>query len=63
MEESRQRYRMAYDAWLEQLIPPHGVLLEGSCLDALELKGLPNREALVKERYDNARRELLGLSG
>jgi hypothetical protein len=39
------------------------VLLEGQRLEPPKLKALLNREARTKERYDAARRALLGLSG
>lgn len=62
MEEARQRYREAYDTLQGQLTVLHGVLPEGNHLDPPKSKGLLNREARAKERYDGARRELLGLS-
>jgi hypothetical protein len=37
-------------------------MLEGDRLDPPKLKALLNREARAKERYDHARRALLGLS-
>lgn len=63
MEQSdRELYREAYEAWQEQLQALHRVLLEGERLEPPKLKGLLNREARAKERYDAARRKLLGLS-
>lgn len=62
MEESKQRYREAYDDWQAQLSALHKVLLDGERLEPPQLKGLLNREARAKERYDAARRALLGLS-
>ncbi len=62
MEQSKQEYREAYDGWQEQLAALHDVLLEGNRLEPPRLKGLLNREARAKERYDEARRRLLGLS-
>ena len=62
MEDSRQEYRKAYAEWKEQLEGVHRVLLEGNRLEPPKLKGLLNREARAKERYDAARRRLLGLS-
>ena len=59
--ERQAAYREAYRAWQEQLEVLHGVLLEGRPLDAPKLKGLLNREARAKERYDEARLSLLGL--
>jgi hypothetical protein len=37
-------------------------MLEGERLDPPKLKALLNREARAKERYDRARRALLGLT-
>jgi hypothetical protein len=62
MEDSKQQYRNAYDDWQEQLAALHRVLLDGERLEPPKLKGLLNREARAKERYDAARRSLLGLS-
>jgi hypothetical protein len=59
----QQEYREAYDAWREQLETLHRVFLEGQPLDPPQLKGLLNREARAKERYDAARLALLGLHG
>ena len=62
MEQSKQEYREAHDGWQEQLAALHDVLLEGNRIEPPKLKGLLNREARAKERYDEARRRLLGLS-
>jgi hypothetical protein len=62
MEDDKQAYRQAYDAWTTQLGALHRVLLDGERLDPVKLKGLLNREARAKERYDEARKRLLGLS-
>jgi hypothetical protein len=59
--DRQQEYRQAYQAWQEQLTALHRVLLEGEALEAPKLKGLLNREARAKERYDQARLALLGL--
>jgi hypothetical protein len=61
MEDVKQEYRRAYDAWTEQLARLHSVLLEGRRLEPPQLKGLLNREAHAKERYDRARKSLLGI--
>ena len=58
-----EAYRQAYDAWQEQLQSLHRTLLEGQPLEPPKLKGLLNREARAKERYDAARLALLGLDG
>ena len=61
-QETRRQYLQAYQAWQAQLQALHGVLLEGQRLDPARLKGLLNREVRAKERYERARRRLLGLS-
>lgn len=62
MDDTKKEYQEAYSDWLEQLSGVHRVLLEGQRLEPPQLKGLLNREARAKERYDAARRRLLGLS-
>jgi hypothetical protein len=62
MADLKQEYMDAYQAWQGQLEDVHRVLLEGQRLEPPKLKGLLNREARAKERYDMARRRLLGLS-
>lgn len=54
-------YREAWDAWQRQLERVHQTFLDGVPLGAPQLKGLLNRETRAKERYDAARRKLLGL--
>ncbi|HXG42912.1 MAG TPA: hypothetical protein VNL95_09350 [Dehalococcoidia bacterium] len=61
-EDLKREYLEAYRSWLQQLEALHRVLLEGERLDPPRLKGLLNREARAKERYERARRRLLGLS-
>ena len=61
-EDVNEEYRQAYKAWTKQVQDLHGVLLDGRRLEPPKLKGLLNREARAKERYDAARRKLLGLS-
>lgn len=63
MEDTKTEYREAYNDWQEQLTALHNILLDGQRLEPPKLKGLLNREARAKERYDEARRKLLGLSG
>ncbi len=58
----RKEYIAAYRAWQEQLEALHRVLLEGEHMDPPRLKGLLNREIRAKERYEEARRRLLGLT-
>lgn len=62
MQDSKQEYIQAYEAWQSQLNEMHKVLLEGQRLEPPKLKAILNREARTKERYDSARRRLLGLS-
>jgi hypothetical protein len=62
MQDRKQDYLDAYEAWQTQLQALHRVMLEGERLDPPKLKALLNREAHAKERYDRARRALLGLS-
>ncbi len=62
MRDGKQDYLDAYKAWQAQLQALHRVLLDGQRLEPPKLKALLNREARMKERYDRARRALLGLS-
>ena len=62
MQDSKQEYIQAYQAWQAHLNEMHKVLLEGQRLEPPKLKAILNREARTKERYDSARRRLLGLS-
>ena len=57
----KQEYEQAYQAWQQQLAGLHRVMLEGESLEPPRVKGLLNREARAKERYDTAREALLGL--
>ncbi len=61
-EDDKEEYRQAYEAWTKHVQDLHGVLLDGQRLEPPKLKGLLNREARAKARYDIARRKLLGLS-
>lgn len=62
MQDRNREYSEAYEAWQGHLQALHRVLLEGQRLEPPKLKALLNREARAKERYDRARRALLGLS-
>jgi hypothetical protein len=62
MADLKQDYREAYESWQTQVQMMHRALLDGERPDPPKLKGLLNREARAKERYDTARRKLLGLS-
>lgn len=61
-DEARDAYRDAWDAWQQQLTRLHAFFLDGERIEPPALKGLLNREARAKERYDAARRRLLGLA-
>lgn len=60
-EEVAASYREAWDAWKRQLDTLHLVFLEDEKLRPDQLKGLLNREARAKAKYDAARLRLLGL--
>jgi hypothetical protein len=60
-DDRRATYREAYDDWQKQLAALHEVLLDGKPLAGDKMKGLLNREARAKNRYDQARLELLGI--
>ncbi len=62
MDDVKREYIAAYQAWQDYLQALHRILLEGERLDPPKLKGLLNREARANERYERARRRLLGLS-
>jgi hypothetical protein len=62
MEDAKEEYRSAYETWSAQLTDLHKVLLDGARLEPPKLKGLLNREARAWERYDQARKRLLGIS-
>ena len=59
--DSREAYRAAYDDWQARLAKLHAFFLDGQRIPPQEIKGLLNREARAKERYDGARRRLLGI--
>jgi hypothetical protein len=61
-EERRKAYLEAYDDWQKKLHDLHEVFLDGSrTLEGDQMKGLLNREARAKEKYDAARLALLGI--
>lgn len=60
-ESTAALYREAWDAWRQQLDRVHSVFLGEERLKPDQLKGLLNREARAKEKYDAARLRLLGL--
>jgi hypothetical protein len=59
--ETVAEYREAYETWQKHLSGLHSFLLEGQRLDPIRIKGLLNREARAKRRYDAARLKLLGI--
>ena len=61
--DPKPAYRAAYDLWQKHLAGVHDLLLEGHWLPPEQIKGLLNREARAKDRYDAARRRLLGIDG
>ncbi|MDE3094932.1 MAG: hypothetical protein KGK07_02900 [Chloroflexota bacterium] len=60
--ERREAYLRAYEDWQKQLAALHEVFLEGKPLAGDKMKGLLNREARAKQRYDEARLALLGIA-
>lgn len=61
-DEARiKEYRDAWSAWNKALEDLHDVFLEGRSRPPEQMKGLLNREARAKERYDAARKALLGI--
>ncbi len=59
--DRKQEYREAYEAWQKHLAGVHDLMLEGNRIPPEQIKGLLNREARAKDRYDAARRRLLGI--
>ena len=59
--DARDAYRAAWDDWQAQLAKLHAFFLDGERIPPQQIKGLLNREARAKERYDEARRRLLGI--
>lgn len=60
-QQTIDAYREAYAGWQRQLDQVHAFMLGGEPLHPSKIKGLLNREANAKERYDAARRALLGI--
>jgi hypothetical protein len=59
--DPKAAYREAYEDWQAQLAKVHAFFLDGQRLPPPEIKGMLNRESRAKERYDAARRRLLGI--
>ena len=61
-DERRIAYLAAYDDWQKKLQDLHQVFLDGAKTPVGDqFKGLLNREARAKEKYDQARLVLLGI--
>jgi hypothetical protein len=60
-EDRRKAYQEAYDDWTKKLAALHEVFLDGKHLEGDQMKGLLNREARAKAKYDEARLALLGI--
>jgi hypothetical protein len=62
-DERRTAYLAAYDDWHKKLQELHEVFLDGTKTPiGDQFKGLLNREARAKEKYDAARLQLLGIA-
>jgi len=64
MSESEDKvavYRDAYETWQRHLAALHEFFLDKKRIDPLRLKGVLNREARSKRKYDQARLRLLGI--
>ncbi len=62
-DERRIAYLAAYDDWQKKLQDLHQVFLDGTKTPVGDqFKGLLNREARAKEKYDRARLVLLGIT-
>jgi hypothetical protein len=60
-DETASAYREAWEAWIKQVEHLHRVFLDGEAIKPDQIKGLLNREARAKEKYDAARLHLIGL--
>ena len=60
-EEQKQTYREALADWERKRDDVHRLLLEDQRMPPDRIKGLLNREARAKEKYDLERRRLLGI--
>ncbi len=54
-------YREAYETWQRHLAALHEFFLDKKRIEPLRLKGVLNREARSKRKYDHARLRLLGI--
>jgi hypothetical protein len=61
VDDRKSAYLEAYEDWQKKLRDLHEVLIEGKRqLGGDQMKGLLNREARAKAKYDEARAALLG---
>lgn len=60
-QETAAAYREAWEGWLRQIEHVNRVFLDGEAIRPDQIKGLLNREARAKVKYDQARLRLLGL--
>ena len=60
-EDKVGAYKEAYENWQKQLAALHEVLIDHKRVPPLQIKGILNREARWKRRYDAARLRLLGI--
>ena len=62
-DERRDAYLASYNDWQKKLADLHAVFLDGTKTPVGDqFKGLLNREARAKEKYDEALLELLGIA-
>jgi len=54
-------YKEAYEAWQKHLAAMHEVVIDHKRVPPIQIKGILNREARWKRRYDAARLRLLGI--
>jgi hypothetical protein len=62
-DEEKAAYREAYADWQRKLEELHGLVLDGHLAgkNPDQIKGVLNRESRAKQKYDEARRRLLGI--
>ena len=60
-DDVKEDYRQAWERWQQQIAGVHTLLLDGEPLRPDQIKGLLNREERAHQRYEEARRRLLGV--
>jgi hypothetical protein len=60
--DPKQEYREAYERWQRDLQRLHAALLDGLPLDPMHRVALLRSESHTHDRYEAARRRLLGLA-